>query len=1051
MFKVLHISKNNDLAGAGAAARNLHEALQLAGVFSCLLPLDKKTGDLTPVLAEALRQVDLAQYDLIHLHGLGTAVSPLLLPFLSARPLVWSLEDCSSYTGGCQHSAHCGQWQADCQDCPLYINDAAGKEKQAEALALKKQLYKALNCQLLVSNAWQLEQLSRSILQGKPAAVLPPIGNPDNFHLGNRRIARQNLGLPENSLVLAFHSDIGEHEEEILAMVEGVVRDIRQGVCHISLINIGRRELPAAMADIVRNIDPQKSSLLLGEYYRAASLNLYFAGLDACYHPVCEAGQCALPSIVFDLGAARELLAGECGFVIPPFDSQALAACLRQALLNPMDSLGAGLRFYQKLQSAGVAEYLKLYEKATGRNLSAYTRTFAGEAERDLERIMDCGWQSVQAFLNEKRKASGIDAEEDDREKQQKTMQQNIYVDGFCKKWLTFVRRDADPKAIWQFVQIWMKQRNVDVQMRFISQAEAKAFYDVAIALRDVLVEYFRRTSLAQFQGLSPEANEKIIQLWRALFLNLNSVLHLNVPAFVCPPELLKDQPKTGYPVVFLQSMFTPYLLEDPKVNVRATLASDLPFALRAVILLWVTNMPLYSGTEFHRECIGSYIKTLAEEILQQPAALPPSLKMVFFEHFVLGLWRLSYLGGNNIELLRAYGDLLQAQVKEVYPEFSQPLKLQKRKKGKKLRIGYVSMNFRGQAVSQYMANRIKYHDAGAFFVKTFVLSKHSDAMTDAIKGWSDEWQEFTDLQDFGAIAAAIKSSDLDLLIYADIGMNILTYLLGAMKLAPVQAVLVGHGTTTGLSSIDYYVSGDHEPQAAQQHYTERIVRLPRLGSAQLPPPQTENKMTRAEIGVPEQAVMFISCANGIKHFYQRDELLVDILRQAPEAYIVLKPFQGPDTVDFKFKQRVMEKAKAAGVEQRLIILPPLARPGDLMGLLVLADIQLDTYPYGGWTTNLEALYYHLPIVTQEGDQARSRWGAGLLLAMDIKEGIARTEREYVKWAVKLAQDTQLRLAVKKKIAACVENTLFNGPGMQPAYEQALLQMIEQKEGRKIK
>ena len=141
-----------------------------------------------------------------------------------------------------------------------------------------------------------------------------------------------------------------------------------------------------------------------------------------------------------------------------------------------------------------------------------------------------------------------------------------------------------------------------------------------------------------------------------------------------------------------------------------------------------------------------------------------------------------------------------------------------------------------------------------------------------------------------------------------------------------------------------------------------------------------------------------------------------------------------------------MKLAEPAGVAYRLKIIPPLADSGDLMALLMLADVQLDTYPYGGWTTNLEALYYHLPIVTQQGDMARSRWGAGLLQAMGITEGIAHSDQEYVDWAVRFAQDASLRKTLSDKITQRAPQVLFNGEAAQPSYEAALQQMVVKKE-----
>ena len=187
--------------------------------------------------------------------------------------------------------------------------------------------------------------------------------------------------------------------------------------------------------------------------------------------------------------------------------------------------------------------------------------------------------------------------------------------------------------------------------------------------------------------------------------------------------------------------------------------------------------------------------------------------------------------------------------------------------------------------------------------------------------------------------------------------------------------------------------------------------------------------------------VLLVSCANGIKHGPERDELMVRILQQAPKAIILLKPFMNPDLTQPQWMRRVLEAARRGGVEDRLCIVPPLAQAKDLMDFLAMADIQLDTYPYGGWTTNMEAVYAGLAIVTQEGELARSRWGAHILRALGVTAGIARNEDEYVRQAVELVNNKELREKARAQIRLKAKDVLFNGEAAQPAYESELLQI----------
>lgn len=399
-------------------------------------------------------------------------------------------------------------------------------------------------------------------------------------------------------------------------------------------------------------------------------------------------------------------------------------------------------------------------------------------------------------------------------------------------------------------------------------------------------------------------------------------------------------------------------------------------------------------------------------------------------------------MGGNLVKELSLFGDFLHQKISALVPALVEPIRPKSYDGSRRLRIGYVSTNFCYQAVSFYMANRIFCSDKQRFEVQVFALLKRQDSMTDHIKAHSDHFVPINDPTNLGKLGAMIKSSELDILIYADIGMEPYTYQLAAMRLAPVQCVLVGHGVTTGLPTVDYYLSGDFESAKAESHYRENLVRLPNLGAAQLPPPfPATGKLTRQSFNLPEDAVLLVSCANGIKHIPERDRLLVQILQQAPNAMILLKPFMDPTLIERQWIARLEEAARKGGVGERLRIIPPLPYGNDMMDFLSLADIQLDTYPYGGWTTNLEAVYAGLAIVTQEGELARSRWGAHILRALGVETGIAMNEQQYVQQAINLVRDKELREKVREVIRNNARKILFNGEAAQPAYEAELLRI----------
>ena len=1066
MTKVLNIALDDRRTGAGASGRLLHEALLQRGVDSELWVFHKTSHvcrvfafsakQKIPLLrakevAEMLQGRSAASFDVIHIHGLGMHVPVRLLPSLLGHHLLWSLDGCAPYTAGCSHTAHCNQWVADagesCSHCPIYAAKAELQQRQAESYRIKRDIYGKLPLEFLCANDWQKEQLARSIVKGKEARVWAGLVDTEALQPGNRQLARRILGIPENAFVVLLPTDIAEAQEQVLEYVRTVLQGIRPRYRgYMVLLHQGKKPLTGEWAvDERRELGSSLAPDVLGTYYRAADLQLYFSGVDSVYRPVIEAGACALPSVIFAIGAVATVLKEDTGFVIASFDEEALSALLLEGMRTPEKLAAKGMGFYTAWQQGNaLEEYLKLYTDGTAGPVLP--------AAEDFSAVFTSGREAVREYLLKRGQEWDEQKEDTPRQKWDKKRQRHIFMDRFCRQWLEV----QDPKSltgIWDLVDVWLAVRSPQADEEFGTQEELNVHLDFCRNLREFLVRYFQATSLTQFRKLPAPCINPLAKLWYFVFLNTMAAINRAAADFDCPQEIQTEERATGYPLIFIRSMFTPYVEQKLNMHIDHVLKTNLPPALRIVTVLWLTTAPFFGGTPAQRQAVLDSIEELNRFMIKQPEFASGGLRQLFMDKTMVSLWRLSYLGGNNIKALRAYGDYLQSLAKQQYKMYTKVIRPRHRTAGEPLRIGYISTNFRQQAVAQYMANRIKYHDKARFWVKTFYLADNDgDQMTTDIKGWSEAFERLspTGRDAFPNIARAVRESDLDLLIYGDIGMNNVTYLLGAMRLAPVQAVLVGHGTTTGLTTIDYYVSGDHEPKNAQEHYTEHVVRLPNAGVAQLPPQQSERTLTRAEFGVPEDAVLLISCANGLKHVAERDQLLADILVKAPNAHILLKPFMSPSLADGKFNKRLAAVMDKAGVSDRLHIIPPLPHSGDLMALIKLADVQLDTYPYGGWTTNLEALYYHLPIVTQAGDLARNRWGMGLLGAMGITEGIAHDEAEYVDWAVRFAQDAELRQRVVARITEQAPKVLFNGEAAQPSYEAALLKMIEDKE-KKLK
>lgn len=622
------------------------------------------------------------------------------------------------------------------------------------------------------------------------------------------------------------------------------------------------------------------------------------------------------------------------------------------------------------------------------------------------------------------------------------SMEKNIFVDLFFNQCLLAPTPAKTFASFWKIVGQWHSHRKLEQQGGALSANERTALLQFCLTLREKLRRYILDTPFEEVGELSDQQQRLVTGIWKLLFLEPFSSLNLYWNPRREYKEVRAECREAGYPGLLIASMFFPFAADEFAIDIDELIDSSLPFCYKFILVHWLVNTPYFNGEEKHRQKLLSAAPALCRAILRQPQKLTTLFFVMFVQEVMTGFWRISYIGGDNTKALSAFGDFISTVMNRSY-SFPKPT-LRKKSPGEKLRIGYISRNFYMQAVSLYMVNRVIHHTRDKFEVCIFALGNTHDTMSDLFQQHSDYFQHFPNLTDFSGMIKAILDQKLDILIYTDIGMDAVTYILSGLQLAPIQCAMVGHGTTTGMPTIQYYLSGDFEAPTAQAHYREKLVCLPRLGAAQYPVIIPEEGITRESLGIPTDATLFISCANGIKHSATRDALFVEILKQAPNAWIILKPFTTPAGIDYLAAGRLKKKAEAAGVGDRLIILPPIGQTSHVLGLLAIADVQLDSYPYGGWTTNMDCFYVGLPIITQEGELARSRWGAGMLRALGISEGIAANEEEYVQWAVTYARDRQLLQRVKARIKAAAKEVLFNGPTAQPAFEEALFHIYEE-------
>ena len=257
-------------------------------------------------------------------------------------------------------------------------------------------------------------------------------------------------------------------------------------------------------------------------------------------------------------------------------------------------------------------------------------------------------------------------------------------------------------------------------------------------------------------------------------------------------------------------------------------------------------------------------------------------------------------------------------------------------------------------------------------------------------------------------------------LIYPEVGMDDVAVQLAAQRLAPVQCNSWGHPDTSGFPTLDYFLSSDlMEPSDGQDHYTERLVRLPNLSFHYEPPVITPAEVTRSDLGLREGATVYWCGQSLFKYLPQYDAVFPRIAREAGDCQFVFIGHYAAPEITALFRAR-LDKAfavHARAASDHCVFLPRLDQQ-KFAAAIGCCDIILDSIGWSGCNSTFESLHHHLPIVTMPGPLMRGRHTTAILTMMGVTDTIAETVEDYVAVATRLAADADWRRAVAAQMAA---------------------------------
>lgn len=398
-----------------------------------------------------------------------------------------------------------------------------------------------------------------------------------------------------------------------------------------------------------------------------------------------------------------------------------------------------------------------------------------------------------------------------------------------------------------------------------------------------------------------------------------------------------------------------------------------------------------------------------------------------------------------NRELQNQVVQYCEQQLQQLYPDLVQQHLAghnhkceQKWVPDRRLKVGYICRYFQRHSVGWLAQALLQQHDPEN--IELYIYLLNPQANPDSVQ------QQYLQIpaqirgcpMDTIATVTQIHQDDLDILVELDSLTCQVTCEIMALKPAPIQVSWLGWDAT-GMQSIDYFIADPYVlPESAQADYPEYIIRLPQTYIAVDGFEVGQPSVTRQSLNLPETAVLFMSAQRGYKRHPAMMQLQMQILQQVPDSYLLIKGLADQAVVKTAFG----DLAQQMNVDPDRIIFLDLVESEEIhRANLAIADVILDTYPYNGATTTLEALWMEKPLVTRVGEQFAARNSYTMLKNVGVEAGIAWTDAEYVEWGVKLGRDRTLRQQIMAQLKAAKQTApLWDAAkfarSMEAAYQQ---------------
>lgn len=330
-----------------------------------------------------------------------------------------------------------------------------------------------------------------------------------------------------------------------------------------------------------------------------------------------------------------------------------------------------------------------------------------------------------------------------------------------------------------------------------------------------------------------------------------------------------------------------------------------------------------------------------------------------------------------------------------------------------RLRIGYLSSDLRNHAIGYLMCDMFRYHDREKVEIFIYYTGIAAEDLTkQRIRDHVEHWRDITELADEDALQL-IRGDRIAILVDVNGHTRSARSCLLARRPAPVIVNWLGYPGSMG-SPYHHYIIADDVivPDHFEIYYTEKVLRLSCYQPNDRHRVVADTTPTRTEVGLPDDGVVFCNFNGAQKITRFVFARWMSILRQVPDSVLWL--LKGTDDVE----ERLRELAAAAAVSPDRLVFAPMIDNAQHLARYRLADLFLDTFPYGAHTTASDALWMGVPVLTLPGRSFASRVCASLVRAAGIPELICASAADFLAQAVVLGRDRSRLLAHRQKLLA---------------------------------